>query len=294
MRTACCVAVHPVLGLLLLGACGGPPTLALPTTADGAANLFVAQLRAGNPHVVWDLLPPTYRKDLTELVHAFGAKLDAELLASSFAALDKAVTLMQSRKDWILEGLQLHGGGHPIAAKLPRHWDAVLGLGKALADSGLREPAKLPSLDVSRFLAGPGTAILRAFQAVGPLLEHDPFARLGSMTFTAPPAANGETAVQLLVDGKPDGRPERFVRVEGHWLVADMVKDWPGMMTEARQGIAGLDFAKGKPEALAALAEVHAALDRLQAAKDWQEFQRELTAALQRTGGLEGLLGWLR
>lgn len=294
MPTVRRVAVLSSLGLLLLGNCGGPPQLTLPDTADGAANLFVAQLRVGNAHVVWDLLPPTYTKDIAEIVHTFGAKLDPELQASAFGVLDKVVQLMQSRKDWILEGLRVHGEGLPVAAKLPRHWDGLLGLAKAVAGCGLRDPAQVRSLDVSGFLAGPGSAILRAFRLSSPLFGNDPFAKLEKVSFTATPLADGGASVQPMMDGKPDGRPDRFVRVDGHWLFADMVKDWPDMMTEARQGIAAMDLAKGKPEAMAALAEVHGALDRMLAARDWQVFQREFTAALQRAGGLDRVLGWMR
>lgn len=294
MSTARRVAFRPLLVLVLLTACGGPPKLALPETADGAARLFVEQVRAGNAHVAWDLLPPTYRKDLTEIVHAFGAKMDGELQASAFGVLDRVATLMRTRKDWTLEWLQLHGGDQPLAARLPRRWDAALALVRALADSGLRDPAALVSLDPSAFLTGPGSAILRAFQQAAPLLERDPFARLASMTFAAAPLADGTVGVQLLIDGNPEGRPERFVRVEGHWLAVDMVRDWPDAMAEARRGIAALDLAKDKREAMAMLAQVHTALDRLLAAKDWQDYQRELTAAVEATGGLDRMLSWLR
>lgn len=276
------------LSLFLVAGCGGDsgiPKVTLPDTADGTAKTVVEQLLAGNPRVLYDAMPASYQKDVGELVHTFGAKMDAELLRKGFGILDKIVILLEAKKDWILEGT-LANFGSDGSAKLANHWDSVVGITKALANSDLRSTAKLQSLDVGTFLGTTGCEILTRVKAMAPMIPDDPFAQLARMSFRVAETKDGIAAVQMLKNGEESGRPEKFQQVEGRWIMVDMAKDWPAMMVDAKKQLGAMDLSKQKGSALEALAEFEKLLDGMIASKDKDEFKKQLLGAFS---GLEEL-----
>lgn len=280
------------LVLLFVTACGGPTPIELPDTADGTLRVCLEQVCAGNPLVVWDALPASYRTDVTDLAHRVGARMDDELLTAAGTALDKAVALMATRKDWLVQGLHETFGRGAGPAGIGDHWDSILALAKAIAQSELRSAAKLSSLDVGRFLAGSGTGMLKGLRGMSSLFPADPFARLARVGCEAGQVIDGVASVQMLMDGRPDGPVEKFQQVEGRWVFVDMAKDWPRAMAEARKGIDSIDLAKNKVETQKALALLNEALDGLAAAKDYEGFRQQLAKAMGRCSTVSRALGF--
>ena len=66
----------PVVALMFMAV--GVPALAvdIPSTPDGTVRAVAEGLADRHPEVIWQALPPTYQKDITELTHAFAERMD--------------------------------------------------------------------------------------------------------------------------------------------------------------------------------------------------------------------------
>src|SRR5262245_6119412 len=52
--------------------------LPIPETADAAVQAVLGGLRQNRPDVLWEALPASYQRDLSEIVHLFAARLNPE------------------------------------------------------------------------------------------------------------------------------------------------------------------------------------------------------------------------
>lgn len=278
-------------GILLLAGCGGSSPVALPDSPDGTANTFIQQILACNARVLWDAMPASYQKDAAGLVHQFGNKMDGEILEAGFGAIDKAVKLMESKKEFILEALKGFMGEGEEHKKLAAHWTGITQIVKAVASSDLRKADRLKNLDLGSFLGGKGSEILKHIKSISPMIADDPFAQMPTFKFEAAgEPKDGIVPVQLLKNGEKQGRPEKFQKVEGKWIFAEMAKDWPEMIAEGKKNLEGMDLSKQKAEIMKGIAQVSEVLDKLAAAKDAKEFQAQFAGAM---GGFQGMMEML-
>ena len=54
------------------------------------------------PQVLWEYLPKSYQKDVTDLIHEFAGKMDKELWTKGFTIAQKATRVLQEKKEFIL------------------------------------------------------------------------------------------------------------------------------------------------------------------------------------------------
>jgi hypothetical protein len=277
------------LGLLALLAlfpgCSSNEAAPVAETADAAVLQITEGLADGRPQVLWHALPESYQQDVTDLIHEFGNKMDAELWNSSFEVVQKVTLVLSEKREFILD--------HPMLAskvedreEAEEAWDALIGILEVVANSDLSNLDRVKKLDVERFLSKTGGELVDRFKQIEAFAPTDKVPGLGLADAKATLiSSEGDNAlVRIEVPGKP-AEEQDFVRVEGKWIPAEMAAEWDQTMAEAREGLAGLSGEKmeqAKASTLMQLSMVDGALDQLLATKTAEEFQTAV-------GGLMGM-----
>jgi hypothetical protein len=284
-----CVSAAVLSASALLFSCGGG-AVTLPDTPDGTAATVIQEINKGNPRAVWDAMPASYQKDVTDIVHSFGKQMDAEVMSETMGLLDQVVGLLGSKKELVL-GMAKEPMGKQYAM-IEKNFDNILALAKSVIGSDAMDANKLASLDVGSFLGGEGAEIFGKFKAIAPMMERDnPFPMLAKMSFKAGEAKDGMVPVQLLVDGKEDGRPENFKKVEERWIPAEMAEDWPKMIAEAKKEIGKIKIKpEDKKEILAGIKKAKELLATFESANTPEDFQKALMGAMKPAMELMGPL----
>jgi hypothetical protein len=284
-----CVSAAVLSASALLFSCGGG-AVTIPDTPDGTAATVIQEINKGNPRAVWDAMPASYQKDVTDIVHSFGKQMDAEVMSETMGLLDQVVGLLGSKKELVL-GMAKEPMGKQYAM-IEKNFDNILALAKSVIGSDAMDANKLASLDVGSFLGGEGAEIFGKFKAIAPMMERDnPFPMLAKMSFKAGEAKDGMVPVQMMMDGKEGGRPENFKKVEERWIPAEMAEDWPKMIAEAKKEIGKIKIKpEDKKEILAGIKKAKELLATFESANTPEDFQKALMGAMKPAMELMGPL----
>jgi hypothetical protein len=272
------------LALTTLLACTPGGADDAPKTADAVVTDVAQGLAANRPQVLWQALPESYRRDVTDLVHEAAGSHDPEVWTKTFGVLRKATRVLGDKRDLIL--------AHPLLAprvaeqpELRQSWDHVVGLFGTLVDSELGDPEKMRTLDVEKFLAGTGSRLLERLRAASAALgtQDDRAQRLrtiGEVKATLLESA-GDTAKVRIEQPGEETVEETFVRVEGRWIPERLARSWPEKIAEARERMkAEAGDPADKAGTLMQLGMVEGVLDSLLAADTAEEFNAALGPAL--------------
>jgi len=257
-------------------------------TADEAVLLVTNGLAEGRPQVAWQALPDSYQRDVTELIHEFAGKMDAELWDRSFGILQKATRVLREKREFILD--------HPMMAaqiqdrdEAEEAWDALVDILELVANSDLANLERLEKLDVEHFLSESGADLMESFKQLEAFAPNDgPTEKLHGLADTKATliSSEGETArVKIETPGQPTEEKD-FVRVEGKWIPAEIATDWDETITLAREELAGFsseEMQENKATALMQLSMIEGALDQLLATETAAEFQTAV-------GGVMGMV----
>jgi len=268
------------LATLALAICTAPAHAESP---EATARRVAAGLADHQPAVLWDALPPSYQRDVTELVHAYAAAVDPTLHARGLAVGRKAVAVMRAQRDLIL-GSQLAAGVAADRARAEKGWDAVVGILDTLFESDLGNLERLRALDPGAFLRTTGPTLMRLLAEASKGAADDPYAT----AFTAAVEGIQVEAVDSSADAAtvrvtPAGQPSRdlrLVRVEGRWVPEELATSWAGSIADARAQITAMgspEAAQQKAQVMMGLGMVDGLLDQLAAMKT----SEELDAAFQ-------------
>jgi hypothetical protein len=277
------------LGLLVLASlstgCSTNEAAPIAETADQAVLQVAKGLADGRPQVLWHALPTSYQQDVTDLIHEFGSKMDAELWNRSFGVVQKITLVLSEKREFILD--------HPMLAskiedreEAEEAWDALIGILEVVVNSDLSDLDRLKNLDVERFLSETGGELVDRFKQIAAFAPTEKVPGLGFADAKATLiSSEGDTArVRVEVPGQP-AKEEDFVRVEGKWIPTAMAAEWDQTIAQAREGLVELSSEKmqqNKSTTLMQLSMVEGALDQLLATKTAAEFNTAV-------GGLMGM-----
>ncbi len=249
-------------------------------TADVAVETVLEGLKENRLDAFWDFLPASYQKDLNDLVHSFAGRMDAELWNKSVAVLRKFARLLKDKTEFLAAARARQAPEAdlgPFKAELV----AIADLLETLLASDLADLEKLKTADGGKFLAGTGRKLLAQLRATG----HDPFAdRLGlfsDMKVTLD-STEGDSALLTFEVPSATAAEREFVRVEGKWVPKDLADDWHHHIGQANAQLSLLspdNLQENKPQYLALLSALDAALERLAAARTEQQFTAAMGAA---------------
>jgi hypothetical protein len=285
-------------------------TPALDATPDAEIGVLMGRLQSGDIGALWDSLPPSYQTDVNEVVQTFGQNMDADIWNAGKRVVDKAVSVLRDKKQFILGYPALQQPAMNLAA-VDKNWDVVVGLLDAIVRSELTDLNKLKEFDGASFMAGSGKEIGNRLGALTKALQEDvdpaslpvPMGVPGLEVVPTMDFANvkistvqvdGDTAV-LRIE-QPDGKTEdhQAVRVEGKWLPKEMVDGWKQGIEQSRLYLTTMmpgQLKETKPMLLSPLSPVkmvEGVLDQLLAADDQQAFNEVIDGVTEMVGGMMG------
>ncbi|MEE4271080.1 MAG: hypothetical protein V2I67_05380 [Thermoanaerobaculales bacterium] len=286
---------YPAIFLAIVAAavfalgCGGGVSdpLEIPNSPDGTVRVVMSGLAQQHPEVLWRALPPSYQADVNGLMASVGENMDPVVFDRAVAVARKASMVLQRKKDLILSTDAVQGSEMDRAG-VDAAWEgAMRGLDILLA-SDLTRLEAYPSFDVEAFLTGSGAELMAQAASI-PADEGEAedvaglLADLESTTVELV-SSEGDRAVVRVTPPEEEGRDLPMTRIEGRWLPAELVEEWPGAMEQASERIEYLgseEAARTNMQILFGIGVVEGFVDQI----DQMESAEDLDALV---GGLLG------
>jgi hypothetical protein len=266
-----------------------PTTTAAPAdTARATAQAVIDGLASGKADAVWAALPSGYQDDITEVVQGFGNGMDPNIWQQIQGAIEKVHTVLDTKGDFIANVPALQGmpDSENITTAIPQ----VAGLLKTIIDYSKLDGIK--AFDGPEFFSGPATMLMSQVDALSKLSpEGVSVTSLKGMAVETV-SSDGDITILKFTNSNGDSEPNEveFVKVNGHWVPADMANDWDTSMAAAREGLKTLPETLQQNGPMIGMFSqmITAGLDPLAAAEDQEQFN---LAVDQLQAGLGGMLG---
>jgi hypothetical protein len=269
------------------------PALAgkLPSSPDGTVKAVAEALSAHQPQILWQALPASYQNDITEITQQFAAKMDPEAYNKVFSVLQKAVDLLQGKKEFIL-GSSFLENVEVDREQLDKGYDSVVGLLEIVLNSEISKIDSLKSLDFEKFLSGTGAKIMDQVAVISKASPDDPYAKefktkLSGATYELI-SEDGDSAVVKVTSGDDESEEINLVRIEGRWVPKELADEWAQDIGQAKQGLADMseeEIAQSKMQVMMTAAMAESLIDQLAATSTQEEFEALIGGLL---GGLFG------
>ena len=232
--------------------------------AQAAATRIIQSAQAGNINAIYQQLPASYRTDLSDIVKAFGTKIDPELWKASMDLIGEAADVANSKADLVAEIIT-------ESKKLPKAelQLAVKNISTAMKAFSQKVTVKtLQNGNLAGILADP--EIGKFGPAITPFLKDslDGVKVLG--------ATAGENGLINIEIQNKDGKKETtaFRKVDQKWVPDNLAKDWTKSMADAKKSISELKIdEKNKQQFLQTVPALKMGLQQLKNAKDAQTLQ---------------------
>ena len=268
----------------------------LPDTPDGTVVAVAENLVNHHPEIVWAALPESYRADINEITSTFAEKMDPEVYDQVMALANRAVEVLQQKKDLILASEAFES-----AQTDPEEFDSSMTAGIAVAQTLLSSEistlAGLGAINWQQFLATTGRTLMDQAEEIDIEEGEDPMADLETLEVETLEIGDDTAKLRLVT---ADEEPEEIdlVRVEGRWVPAEMAAKWPEAMAEARQKLDEMTpekVAEMKGQALMGLAMAEGVIEQIAATETVEELDaaigpmiQAMMGSLHFTGGMEG------
>lgn len=227
-------------------------TLTACSRGDKPDTFIQATLKAaaGEPVAVWQALPPSYQKDVNDVVGAFAAKVPEQPYNDGFVIAGKVVKVLETKKTFVLGHPALKSG--PINAEgLAKAWDPAVHFLSTLVNSDIKTVAGLKAFDMAKFLQGPATVLIKdglaLAESAGDAIPNKGAAKLTEMKeklkgakITIESAADDKATVKVEIPNEKTESTE-MVKVEGKWLPKEMVDSWPSAIAGAKASISTIE-----------------------------------------------------
>lgn len=259
----------------------------LPEAPEAAMRKVADELGAGNAGILWTAMPSTYQKDVTDLVHQAGAKLDAEVYDRGFTLLTKLSDVLGKQRAFILSSPMFAQNANK--AQVEANWESGVSLLRTLATSKISTVDGLKNFDAQAFLDSTGSEVLALAQKMSVSAEGGSMAaQLKAIKFDIVETGATKASVRV-TQANGEAEVTELTKVDGRWVPTDMAAEWSQKIAEAKANLAELkpeDMAKNKPQILGALAMAEGVLTQLDSAKTQAEFDQALQGAMMPIMGL--------
>ncbi|MCE9605899.1 MAG: hypothetical protein K8U03_13465 [Planctomycetia bacterium] len=254
-----------------------------PATAAEAPDVYFQKLLhdvgAGNGAALWKALPEDYQGDVEDLVEEFAKKMDAEIWDGGFKTIAKLAKVLKEKKEFVFGSELLKGAPAKQKEEVQKNWDAIVEALQTTATSDISTLAGVKELDLEEFFEEAGNKV------VGGVLKasenSNPDAAAGIEKFRKAKvtlvSTEGDDAVLKLETEGEKPKDQKFTRVDGKWLPAELVEGWDDGIEKAKAQLAALKIApEQKAQVMQIMTVVDGLLDRLLAAKDQAAFDKEI------------------
>ena len=152
------------------------PKAQLPSGADSVVLIPIKLLEEEDPKLLWEMLPPSYQTDVTNLIHSFVNNMDQQLWDKLFEVLSQAGLLLNDKQDLITAMIEENLGG--TGASQEEMQQSLETMGKmlqTLVESDLGKHATAKGMDPGKFLDETGKELFNLIAETSKLEEGDPW-----------------------------------------------------------------------------------------------------------------------
>ena len=259
-----------------------------PRSAKEATETMMAALSNNELGKAWELLPVEYQTEINTLVQSAAGKLDEELMGSVNGTLDLLATVLDKKRDFLLESQAVSDllTQSPVKIEdIKKNWDPALTIIKSL-NTALKHD-NLKSFDGGKLMSSEASTFLKSVKTLAVLDESGSVLKAldTSNVKVTELKFEGDTAT-VKVEFPGTDRPAEeteMVKVHGKWLPKDLVDDWKTNMDQAKKAVADFDPAQieaMKPKIMPVLKQVQTSLSDLNEAETQQDFDIALGQAI--------------
>jgi len=251
-------------------------------TPEAAVQTVVDGLKASKPIVVWDILPTEAQDDIDKVISTSIAKVDREVWDRTVATLKKLVTLLETKKEFILASRLWKTGQLPKLDDVKASWDPGVKLLRAIVDSEVVDREKMSAFNGAKFLEGTGAKLFADARAFTKTMKSDPLAIIDTAKFTVKKTTDSSANLTITL-ADPKAKPI-------HLALTVVGRKWTCLPLNMSPTIVGLVAMKyldafrpyrlveWKATYLKDMDRLGKILDRLQGAKTSDDFQPILSA----------------
>ena len=243
------------------------PKAQLPSGADSVVLIPIKLLEEEDPKLLWEMLPPSYQTDVTNLIHSFVNNMDQQLWDKLFEVLSQAGLLLKDKQDLITAMIEQNLGGTGASPEEMQQSLETMGkMLQTLVESDLGKHATAKGMDPGKFLDETGKELFKLIAETSKLEEGDPWnteikTKLKDIKVEIV-SQEGDTAT-ISVSGMPDlpdideltaqlpgfddselpglsmlrNGEQQVIKVEGKWIPKAMADGWKDTMSEASEMI---------------------------------------------------------
>lgn len=283
--------------LVFLAACSAAPTPTAqkketpkpepPKTADAAVKAVVDGFLENKPVVLWDSLPPSYQKDINELVQSAAGKADPALWNAGWELFAKLINVAKTKRDMILGSEMMAEAKKTVKMDdLKKNWDVVVDVLDTVAKCDLGKIDQAKKADIGKVLSTTGSELMTKLQKLSQLfppekMQDNPWVMLKTVKVTQVKADDATATLKIEGGGKPAEDVE-FVKVEGKWIPMALAAFWKQEIAKAKKEIA--DAPKPEPkdieQMLGMVNALSSAMDTMAKATTQEQFNMGLSQVL--------------
>lgn len=200
-----------------------------PATPEGAVSSMVGAVVDGRVGDAYKSLPASYKKDVEEVVKAFGNKMDADIWDETQALFAELGGLVAAKADLIAEALADEEDTAADKKEMSGHLKKAAPMLTKLG----------PELSLDMFKSGNVEKILESSGISGIA------ASLGDAATSKIKSVSGNddgSVLAVLVDEDGEETEITFLKVEDAWVPEDMAEGWKEGVAEALKSINEMEF----------------------------------------------------
>lgn len=209
----------------------------LPASPAETVTTVTRHLANHDATVLWDVLPPSYQRDVTILLRTWSNKMDKRTWDKCFSVLGSLAEVLRDKKNFIVSSQTF--GDQKERAEYLANYDLGVHTLDTIVQSDLKSLEKLKKLDPATFMESVGNQLMRSAAELATAEgNEDPFASLSKVQAKEKQQhENGNVTVTISAPGEQPVDVE-FTSIEGRWLPVEMAQGWAQMMIDAHEALA--------------------------------------------------------
>jgi len=275
-----------ILAALVVAVAAPALSIEIPDTPDGTVRAVSMALADRHPEVLWQALPPSYQKDITELTHTFAGRMDPAVWDAAFGLGRKTAGILRDKKALFLSSSMLKAVGDD-RRRIESGWDPAVTVLNSFFSSDVTRLETLKTIDWERYLSTTGRELMNQAAEVSKARGDDAFDRefAGKLRQTKVEILSRDGDQATLRMTAPDEEPEvvLLTRVEGRWVPSEMAADWDVKVAAAKEKLATItdeELAQGKVQVMVLIGMADAMLNELAAVESAEELDQVLQGLL--------------
>ncbi|QDV62139.1 hypothetical protein [Crateriforma conspicua] len=189
-------------------------------SAEEAFNHMVAQLQAGHVRVLFESLPPLYRKDLEKIIAQAARKLDPSAFDAVTSTIHQVGDTVVTRQNWLFSHPRFESVSAETTAQLREMTLAAANMMRSGFDPQTLKLEDLKTQPFGKWLADYDTAMAAYLH---PLMDDSASSGVPEMTFDE--GKDGKVTVTQVISEKQKVQFD-LEKVDGFWLPSSLAKDW--------------------------------------------------------------------